>query len=85
MEYKPFRYPIRSREVAKELISVGFSEWHRSPDYTMLEAPSDLSATKARKVISTMIAIHQADKEYERARAKYEGLVDKINRINGAR
>ena len=80
-----FRYTIRSKDIITELVSMGFARYHVAPDYTVLEAPTDISTTKARRLISTQIALHKAEIEYEISRGKYNRLVEKINNLNGAR
>jgi hypothetical protein len=72
----PFRYSIRSKALAKSLEDYcSFTIYHRAPDRVVVEAPAALSATAARKVIHTMIGLHQAEKAMSQATAKYERLV----------
>jgi hypothetical protein len=73
---KPFRYSIRSKHLAKSLEDYcGFTCYHRAPTYVVMEAPAELTPTKARKVIHTMIALHQAEKSMNKATNNYERLV----------
>jgi len=81
----PFRYPIRSREIAKQLEEMGWIEWHASPTETVMEAPPDLSATKARKMISVVIALYKAAKELGRSQSRYEDLVNELDEMNARR
>ncbi len=82
---EPFRYPIRNREIARELEEVGFQVWHSSPTEVWVEAPADISITKARRMISVMIRLYQASKAFDRSRSHYEELVEELNTMNTAR
>jgi hypothetical protein len=81
----PFRFDIRDKDLVKELVSMEFTIFHPAPDYTTVQAPADLSTSKARKLITLMIAYHKANKDYERARAKCEAIIEKLNIFNGGR
>lgn len=78
----PFHYDIRNPEIAQELIRIGFTLYNTSPDCWTLEAPLEMSATKARKVISTIIKLYLAAKELNRAQSKYDNLLNKINKLD---
>jgi hypothetical protein len=82
---EPFRYAIRSKAIVEALVAMGFSIYHPAPTYTILEAPSELSARKARKLISLMIACHKAIISREIEYRRYEAIVSKLNTFNGAR
>lgn len=79
------RYDIRNSDVAQDLLAQGFTVYNTSPGIWTLEAPTDISATKARKLISICIKLYEASKEYSRAKKKYESLVNKINQFNKSR
>lgn len=78
----PFYYDIRNAEIAQELIRIGFILHNTIPDCWTLEAPPSMSATKARKVISTIIKLYMAAKELNRAQSKYDNLLNKINKLD---
>ena len=80
-----FRYDIRNAEIAKELITYGFTLVNTTPGIWTLEAPENISATKSRKIISTMIKLYVAAKEVSRAQKRYEGLLNKMNSFNLAK
>lgn len=82
---EPLRYDIRNPDIAKDLINQGFSVYNTSPGIWTLESPPDLSATKARKLISICIKLYQTAQNFNRIKRKYESLVEEINRINQSR
>lgn len=81
----PLRYDIRNADIAKDLIEQGFVLYNTTPGIWTIEAPPDVTSTKARKLISICIKLYSASKEYARARKKYENLVQQINIINLSR
>lgn len=81
----PLRYDIRNVKIAQDLINQGFTVYNTAPGIWTLEAPPELSTTKARKIISICIKLYQAAQNLNRAKNKYEALVEEINRINLSR
>jgi hypothetical protein len=81
VEHKPFRYDIRNPEVATILTTHRFIVYHPAPTYTIMEAPPDLSTTRARKAISTAISLYKAKKGMERAQLHYEQLFQQMSDV----
>lgn len=83
MKNKTFDYTIRSKEIASELLDMGFTVIKSSPDIGWnLQSPPDLSKSKARKLVSQTIKLYLAAKDLDRAQTRYENCVEKINKIN---
>jgi len=81
----PFRYDIKNPDIMKDLLAQGFTIYGSTPDTWTLEAPSTISSTKARKLISICIKLYAAAKELSKANKRYNNLVEEINRINLSR
>ena len=82
---EPFRYDIRNPNIAKDLLAQGFTLYSTHLDAWTLEAPADLSATKARQLISICIKLYKTAQELGRIQRKYQKLVDQINELNMSR
>lgn len=78
----PLRYDIRNSDIATDLIQQGFTVYNTTPGIWTMEAPENLSTTKARKIISICIKLYQAAQQLNRSKKKYLSLVEEINRIN---
>jgi hypothetical protein len=85
MNEAPFRYNIKNGEIAKELISQGFTLHHTSPECWTLEAPPNLTPTKARKFVSLIIKLYITAKDMNRAQAKYAKLLEELEQMNQGR
>jgi len=81
----PFRYEIRNPNIAKDLLAQGFTVYTTNLDTWTLQAPPDLSSTKARELISVCIKLYKASRELGKAKIKYENLVNHINELNMSR
>lgn len=81
----PFRYDIKNPDIMKDLLAQGFTICNATADTWTLEAPSTISSTKARKLISICIKLYGAAKELSKANKRYYSLVEEINRINLSR
>lgn len=79
MENAPFRYDIHNAEIARELLDYGFVLHNTSTGIWTLEAPTGVSTTKARKIISGYINLYVAAKDVGRAQRKYKNLLDKMD------
>lgn len=85
MDQVPLHYDIKNEEVAVELEKQGFSVYNTTPGCWTMEAPTNISSTKARKIISIIIKLYVAAKELGRAQQKYTNLVAKIDQLNMSR
>lgn len=82
MEKKSFTQIIRSKEVAAELLDMGFEIVNTSTETGWtLKAPSSFSNSKARKIISNTINFCIAAKELNRAQARYNRFAQRIDQI----
>ncbi len=81
----PFRYEIKNADIMKDLLGQGFTLHGATQDTWTLEAPSTISSTKARKLISICIKLYGAAKELSKANKRYNNLVEEINKINLSR
>lgn len=82
---EPLHYDIKNENIALDLIEQGFTIYNYSPGIWTMEAPPDISSTKARKLISICIKLYEASKVLSKAHNKYTALVNEINRINKSR
>jgi hypothetical protein len=77
-----FTYDIKNEEIAQALVEQGFTIFSVSTDGWTMEAPETVSATKARKIISTVIKLYIAAKEVNRSNQRYEYLLEKLERLH---
>ena len=77
-----FQYDIRNEEVAQALVEQGFEVYNTIPGCWTMQAPENISTTKARKIISTIIKLYTTAKELNRAQQKYDYLVDQLERLH---
>jgi len=82
IQLAPFTYPIRSQDVSEELVKrFSFSIIDIENGAWIMQAPEQLSATKARKVISTMINLLSSAREIARAQNRYDELYQKLEEL----
>jgi hypothetical protein len=81
MSQEPFRYDVRTAEIVEELMHQGFVVASYIPGVWTMEAPANLSTTKARKIISTVIQLYTAAKDIGRAKERYQRLMHQLNKL----
>lgn len=74
---------IKKQEVANYLIThQGFNFVATDVDGVLyLEPPSNMSNTKARKLVSAVIKINLAMQDLQKAKIRYNKLAEEINKI----
>ena len=81
MVAEPFQYTIHTKEIAEELTHQGFISVLGEDGAWTVIAPENLSATKARKIISTTINLYKVAKELGKAQNQYDKLVDELSKL----
>jgi hypothetical protein len=85
MNNTPLRYDIHNEIIMRDLMEQGFTIYNTTPGIWTMEAPPDLTASKARKLISACIKLYVAAKDLVRAKQRYERMVEKVNDLNMCR
>ncbi len=82
---EPSRHEIKNECIMKDLLGLGFKIHNTSPGLWVMEAPADVSKTKARKIVSTAINLFVAAKTLSRSRLNYQRLIEEMNTLNATR
>lgn len=78
---QPFRYEIRNQEIALELEKQGFTIHDAFDNCWTMQAPANISSTKARKIISVIIKLYSTAKELNRANMRYNNLASQLEQL----
>jgi hypothetical protein len=71
-------YEIKNQEIALALEERGFAILEQLSDNWQVVPPEHFSATKAKKIISTVIQLYSAAKEMSRAQSRYAKLLSDL-------
>lgn len=82
MDNLPFCHEIKNQEIALTLEERGFTilvpDEEVAEEIWLMQAPQHLSATKAKKIVSTIIRLYSTAKEMSRAQVRYDKLVNEL-------
>ena len=83
---EPYQHEIKNEYIMQDLLAQGFyAVATDKPGVWVMEAPPELSKTKARKIVSTCINLFVAAKQLSRSRLNYQRLIEELNQLNMTR